>query len=162
MANFLIIIIARYSDRLIVCNVIFYCFAEPKTPATNRIIVNNNNSNNISTKAINGTTPLIMYTAATPSSQQTLHRPQKQSNAIPTAMQSATEDGSVMKKIISLSVEQFNNIENSKAMSTVTATRPVFVPEKLHFSAYEQFEGEFIAFRSFVWIFSLFFFKCSA
>lgn len=125
---------------------------ETKTPATNRIIGNLNNNN--CTKAINGNAPLITYTPATPQSQLAVQRTQQHSNAMPAAMQSATEDGSVMKKIISLSMEQFNNIENSigKATSTVTATRPDFVPEKLHFSAYEQFEGEFIAFAPFIWI----------
>lgn len=121
---------------------------ETKTPATNRIIGSHNNNN--CTKAINGNGPLITYTPATPLSQPAMQRPQKHSNAMPAAMQSATEDGSVMKKIISLSMEQFNNIENSigKATATVTATRPDFVPEKLNFSAYEQFEGEFIAFAA--------------
>lgn len=140
----------------------YWFFAEPKTPATNRM---NGCTNNNSTKAINGNVPLITNTQATPpTSQPALQRPpQKHSNTMPAAMQSATEDGSVMKKIISLSVEQFNNIENSigkVASTTVTQTRPVFV-EKLHFSAYEQFEGEFSAFSSFVRT-VIFLFECSA
>lgn len=129
-------------------------YTEPKTPTTtNRIIVNNNannnHTNNTCTKTINGNVPLIAFTAPTPPTQQK-HRQQKHSNAMPTAMQSSTDDGSVMKKIISISVEQFNNIENSMGKAApmpVTTTRPDFVPEKLHFSAYEQFEGEFVPFN---------------
>ena len=49
------------------------------------------------------------------------------------------EDGSVLKKVISFTLDQMNNADGA----TEKAARPSFVPEKLHFSAYEQFKGEF-------------------
>lgn len=45
----------------------------------------------------------------------------------------APEDGNVLKKVISFTLDQMSNAEKT--------TRPTFVPEKLHFSAYEQFKG---------------------
>lgn len=50
----------------------------------------------------------------------------------------APEDGSVLKKVISFTFDQTNNVD----CMTEKATRPSFVPEKLHFSAYEQFKGK--------------------
>lgn len=47
----------------------------------------------------------------------------------------APEDGNVLKKVISFTLDQMNNAEK--------VTRPIFVPEKLHFSTYEQFKGKF-------------------
>lgn len=52
----------------------------------------------------------------------------------------APEDGSVLKKVISFTFDQMNNVESA----TEKETRLPFVPERLHFSAYEQFKGEFI------------------
>lgn len=48
------------------------------------------------------------------------------------------EDGSVLKKVISFTFDQMNNVD----CVTEKAARPSFVPEKLHFSAYEQFKGK--------------------
>lgn len=50
------------------------------------------------------------------------------------------EDGNVLKKVITFTLDQKNNADyvNEKT------SRPTFVPEKLHFSAYQQFKGEFI------------------
>lgn len=132
--------------------IIFFSFSEPITPVNNRIITNNNCS-----KAINGNIPLITYSSMTPPGPGTIVHHQ-QSPKTPTAMPpSGADDGNVLKKIITLSVEQFNNVENSmgKTMASVskTNTRPAFVPEKLHFSAYEQFEGEFIVRYRFVFKF---------
>lgn len=47
------------------------------------------------------------------------------------------EDGNVLKKIVSFTVEKIHS-ENA----TVKVSRPSYVPEKLNFSAYERFEGE--------------------
>lgn len=60
---------------------------------------------------------------------------QHQSNAV---TMPAPEDGSVLKKVISFTFDQTNNVD----CMTEKATRPSFVPEKLHFSAYEQFKGK--------------------
>lgn len=50
----------------------------------------------------------------------------------------ALEDGNVLKKVISYTLDQLNNAENvSEKIS-----RPSCIPQKLHFSAYEQFKGE--------------------
>lgn len=48
------------------------------------------------------------------------------------------EDGSVLKKVISFTLDQMNNADDA----TEKAARPSFVPEKLDFNAYEQFKGE--------------------
>lgn len=48
----------------------------------------------------------------------------------------APEDGSVLKKVISFTLDQMKNAESK------STARPSFVPEKLHFSAYEQFKGK--------------------
>lgn len=60
---------------------------------------------------------------------------QHQSNAV---TMPAPEDG-VLKKIISFTLSQTNNAD----CATEKVARPSFVPEKLHFSAYEQFKGKF-------------------
>lgn len=75
--------------------------------------------------------------------QPKLQQPQQLQHQLNTMPSSTPEDGNVLKKIISISVEQFNNTEHS-ASKSVAATRPTFVPEKLNFSAYERFEGKFI------------------
>lgn len=62
---------------------------------------------------------------------------QHQSNAV---TMPAPEDGSVLKKVISFTLDQMTNAD----CATEKATRPSFVPEKLHFSAYEQFKGMLI------------------
>lgn len=51
----------------------------------------------------------------------------------------APEDGNVLKKVISFTLDQINNAD----CATEKVARPSFVPEKLHFSAYEQFKGKF-------------------
>lgn len=58
------------------------------------------------------------------------------------------EDGNVLKKVISYTLDQLNNAENvSEKIS-----RPSCIPQKLHFSAYEQFKGE-PTFTSFLFLF---------
>lgn len=66
-----------------------------------------------------------------------LHRgkSQPQSNSV---TMPAPEDGNVLKKVISFTLDQINNAEKT--------ARPSFVPEKLHFSAYEQFKGKLSSF----------------
>lgn len=60
-----------------------------------------------------------------------------------TAMTKQTlEDGNVLKKVISFTLEQMNNGDN-----LCKSTRPIFVPEKLRFSEYNQFEGKCFAFK---------------
>lgn len=54
------------------------------------------------------------------------------------------EDGSVLKKIVSFTVEK---IHSENAMAKLS--RPSYVPEKLNFSAYERFEGELFFFSNF-------------
>lgn len=63
---------------------------------------------------------------------------QHQSNAL---TMRTLEDGNVLKKVITFTLE--NNGEYATTPTTCKTTRPSFVPEKLHFSAYDQFEGEF-------------------
>lgn len=46
-------------------------------------------------------------------------------------------DGSVLKKVISFTLDQMNSGESA----TEREARPSFVPEKLHFSHYGQFKG---------------------
>lgn len=68
---------------------------------------------------------------------------QHQSNSNQVTMP-APEDGSVLKKVISFTLDQMNNADGTtEKTSSSSSSRPSFVPEKLHFSAYEQFKGEF-------------------
>lgn len=60
---------------------------------------------------------------------------QHQSNAV---TMPAPEDGNVLKKVISFTLDQMTYTD----CVTEKATRLSFVPEKLHFSAYEQFKGK--------------------
>lgn len=64
-----------------------------------------------------------------------IRKGQHQSN--PVAIQ-APEDGNVLKKVISFTLDQMNSTD----CVTEQTARPSFVPEKLHFSAYEQFKGK--------------------
>lgn len=79
------------------------------------------------------------------------YQPTEQPN---TMTVSTPEDGNVLKKVISFTIEQMNNGEHATSNKS---TRPTFVPEKLNFSAYEQFEGEFYSFRI-TFVFFLFLF----
>lgn len=54
------------------------------------------------------------------------------------------EDGNVLKKVISFTLEQMSNGDNNQTTNNICKiSRPNFVPEKLRFSEYNQFEGEF-------------------
>lgn len=68
---------------------------------------------------------------------------QHQSNSNSVTMP-APEDGNVLKKVISFTLDQMNNGDGA----IEKPSRPSFVPEKLHFSAYEQFKGEFTIYIS--------------
>lgn len=96
------------------------------------------NNNNIRT--LNGNQQNICVPSnVTPSTAPSLQRgkgqqhQQHQSNSV---TMPAPEDGNVLKKVISFTLDQMNNAEKT--------TRPTFVPEKLHFSAYEQFKGNIL------------------
>lgn len=56
-------------------------------------------------------------------------------SAMPTKL---LEDGSVLKKIVSFTLDKISNAENS----VIKAARPSYVPEKLNFTEYERFEGK--------------------
>lgn len=54
------------------------------------------------------------------------------------------EDGNVLKKVISFTLEQMSNGDNQTTNNICKISRPNFVPEKIRFSEYNQFEGESI------------------
>lgn len=89
------------------------------------------NNNNIRTPNHYGNQPNIFVSTVTPIQTKGQH----QSN--PVTIPAQPEDGSVLKKVISFTLDQINNAD----CATEKAARPSFVPEKLHFSAYEQFKG---------------------
>lgn len=68
--------------------------------------------------------------------QQPQQQQHNQHQSSTTTFAAAPEDGSVLKKVISFTLDQMKNAESK------STTRPSFVPEKLHFSAYEQFKGK--------------------
>lgn len=94
--------------------------------------INNNNlrTPNGNQANIFGSNAPVMPTIATIQAKG----PQQQHQSISTTFPTP-EDGNVLKKVISFTLDQMKNAEKS-------TTRPAFVPEKLHFSAYEQFKGK--------------------
>ena len=50
---------------------------------------------------------------------------------------------SVLHRVISLTTANHNNDNNNFTKSTKPTSTAAFIPEKLQFSAYEKFEGEF-------------------
>lgn len=89
----------------------------------------------------NSTNPLQTDTQLTPTTPQppttlALQQPEGLGQ-----MPLTPEDGSVLKKIVSFTVEKIHS-ENA----TAKLSRPSYVPEKLNFSAYERFEGELSSF----------------
>lgn len=116
----------------------FYCLffllaVNEMPPSTNRCINNNDarvlNGNQLTSKGGTlNTVPVLQ------SQQQQQEEHSSNVIILPTP-----EDGSVLKKIVSFTVEQKNTAEHSASK----ATCPTFVPEKLNFSAYERFEGTF-------------------
>lgn len=95
------------------------------------------NNNNIRTLNGNhyGNQPNIFVSTVTPATPiQTKGQHQSNPVTIPVA---PPEDGNVLKKVISFTLDQINNAD----CATEKTARPSFVPEKLHFSAYEQFKG---------------------
>lgn len=99
------------------------------------------NNNNLRTP--NGNQPNIFVSNATvmptiatiQAKGQQQQQPQQQQHQSNSTTYPTAEDGNVLKKVISFTLDQMKNAEKS-------TTRPAFVPEKLHFSAYEQFKGK--------------------
>lgn len=100
-----------------------------RTPNGNHNGTHNGNQANIFVPNAAAVIPTIATIQPKGQQQQ---QPQHQSNSTTFAV---PEDGSVLKKVISFTLDQMKNAEKS-------TTRPSFVPEKLHFSAYEQFKGK--------------------
>lgn len=105
-----------------------------RTPNGNHNGTHNGNQANIFVPNAAAVIPTIATIQAKGQQQQQQSPHQHQSNSTTFAV---PEDGSVLKKVISFTLDQMKNAEKS-------TTRPSFVPEKLHFSAYEQFKGKFI------------------
>lgn len=67
--------------------------------------------------------------------------PEQQPQNVSTPKISSNGSGSkVLHRVITLTTASHNN--NSDNNNFTKQTKPAFIPEKLHFSAYEKFEGE--------------------
>lgn len=100
---------------------------------------NGNHNGNQANMFVPNAAAVMPAIATIPAKGQQQQQQQQQHNQhqSSTTTFAAPEDGSVLKKVISFTLDQMKNAESKS-----TATRPSFVPEKLHFSAYEQFKGK--------------------
>lgn len=95
----------------------------------------NGNQANIFVPNAAAVIPTIATIPAKGQQQQSQQQQHNQHQSSTTTF-AAPEDGSVLKKVISFTLDQMKNAESK------STARPSFVPEKLHFSAYEQFKGK--------------------
>lgn len=74
---------------------------------------------------------------AAPPEQQTVTTPTLTNNNI---VKASNGSGKVLHRVITLTTASHS--DNNLAGKTTPKQSPAYVPEKLHFSAYEKFEGE--------------------